>query len=473
MSLPKHYILLAIMLLFSILSFSQKSYLFELSPNELQGGTIINPAHLMKTGGDEFAIAPFSNLFFDIHLPYKFNDVFSLADNGANYLLDFKKVAQNTGPNKYFLSRSSFDWIHFSGKTEQAVWRFAIEEKFVGATGFHNNFIQMINHGNLKFLGQEYDLGLSVGEMHVRSINFSWSQAINEKINAGITAKFYSGRSWFTLQSAVFLYTQEKLEYIDMGMSGEGKTSIPILLSQITNNEDPNFKYMNYLFGFRNPGLGFDIGIDYKISDELNLSASINDLGFIYWNRNTTAFTADGEYRWNGIDISGPMNLETFKNLRQSNSLVSFRDTFLNNLIVPSDAPFYTNSPISFNIGANYIFDERISVASSLEAYFFSYYNKINFSVAGIFTPGKKFSILGGLAFSNYSLLNIPLGISYNGKYLNASIAAYNTIGLLLPQATKHFGGNINLSLVFNQIKKEKTYTTKEMPFYIKKKKAL
>jgi len=465
-----HIIIVFAGLLIGLKAFSQKIYINEMATNTIQAGNIINPAHLMKTSGSEFSIVPIANFHFDASMPYAFNDIFSLSDGGLKYMLDIDKIATNTGRNKYFLFRSSFDWIHFSGKKDNAIWRFAIEEKLTAASGFHNNFLHMINSGNMKFLGQEYTMGLSLGEIHLRSVNFSWSQAINEKIDAGITAKFYSGRSWFTLQSGVYLYTQEKLEYIDMGISGKGKSSVPVLLSQITGREGTNIQFFNYLFGIRNPGLGFDLGINYKANENIQLSASINDLGIIYWNRNTTSFTADGEYRWNGIDISGPLNLETFKNLRESNSLVAFRDTFLNGLIQPSNDSYITNSPISFNAGANIKINDRLSLATTIETYYFSNFNKFNLAFAGIFKPWNRFSLTSGLMFSNRAFLSIPISLAYNGKLINASVSTYNSIGLLLPQSSKYFGGHINLSFNLSRLKIPKTYTPEGLPFYNKKK---
>lgn len=441
-----------------------------MASNTVQAGNIINPAHLLKTSGSEFSIAPIANLHFDANMPYAFNDIFSISNGGLKYMIDIDKMATNTGRNKYFLFRSGFDWLHFSGRKNDAIWRFAIEEKLVAASGFHNNFINMINSGNMKFLGQEYAMGLSLGEVHLRSINFTWSQAINEKLDAGLTAKFYSGRSWFTLQSGVYLYTQEKLEYIDMGISGKGKSSVPVLLSQITGREGTNIQFLNYLFGIRNPGLGFDIGINYKVNENIQLSATINDLGFIYWNRNITSFTADGEYRWNGIDISGPLNLETFKNLRDNNSVVAFRDSFLNRLIVPSTDSYFTHSPISIVAGANFKYDDKLSFATTIETYYFSNFNKVNITFAGIFSPWKSFSLTSGLMFSNRAFLSIPISLAYNGKLINASISTYNSIGLLLPQSSKYFGGHINLGFNLSRLKIPKTYTPDGLPFYNKKK---
>jgi hypothetical protein len=455
-------------ILFAQKVFAQKIYINEMGPNTVQAGNIINPAHLLKTSGSEFSVVPLANFHFDVNMPYAFNDIFSLNKEGLNYMIDLKKMTANTGSNKYFLFRSGFDWIHFSGKKDDAVWRFAIEEKLTAASGFHNNFLHMIYGGNMKFLGQEYAMGLSLGEIHVRSINFTWSQPLNEKIDAGITAKFYSGRSLFTLQSGVYLHTQEKMEYIDMGISGKGKSSVPILLNQITGHDGNTIQFLNYLFGIRNPGLGFDLGINYKVNENIQLSASINDLGFIYWNRNTTTFTADGEYRWNGIDISEPINLGTVKYLRESNSLVAFRDSFLNGLFQPYNDSYFTNSPISFNAGGSFKIDNKLSFATTIETYYFSNFNKFNLTFASIFTPWKSFSLTSGLMFSNRAFLSIPISLAFNGKLINASISTYNTIGLLLPQSTKYFGGHINLSFNLSRLKIPKAQTHESIPFFNK-----
>ena len=52
-----------------------------------------------------------------------------------------------------------------------------------------------------------------------------------------------------------------------------------------------------------NIGLGFDFGLDWKVNDKFNISASILDLGKISWNKEVTNYKSKGDNTFEGVDI--------------------------------------------------------------------------------------------------------------------------------------------------------------------------
>ncbi len=54
----------------------------------------------------------------------------------------------------------------------------------------------------------------------------------------------------------------------------------------------------------RNFGLGFDFGYEYQINKYFNVSASINDIGFIKWKANTLQAQQNGEFKFTGLDAA-------------------------------------------------------------------------------------------------------------------------------------------------------------------------
>ena len=474
MKKTKQTIVIFLFLLFGINTQAQKSLFYDMQQTELQSGLVVNPAKLVKTGGDEFSFAPFGNVHFDLFLPYSANQMFTRSAKGAIQSLDLKKIAGNSGSKNKFLFHSSNDWLHFSGKKGNAVWRFAIEERLVGTAQFRNNFLYLLNSSNVKFLGKDFSLGLSLGELQLRSFNFTWAQPINEKLNVGITGKFYSGRSLFSALSNLYFYAEEKVEYIEMGINAEGKSSIPVKIDDLLNSDKSTFGLFNYVFGLRNPGFGVDIGATYQLNPNIELSANIADLGFIYWNRNTSSLTANGEYRWQGIDYSSKIDIEQLRNFRENNSLESFRDSFLNQLIVSSNKTYSTLSPLGFNAGINYQISEKIRLAAFLQNTAYLNHSIFNIGFASTFAMGKKFGAVTGINFSNHSSVSIPAGISLNGRYINAAIMLTNLVAVLAPSSTKNFGGSINFSFVLSKLKPktpeiEKSPTISppsELPFF-------
>jgi hypothetical protein len=435
-------ILIIFVLSINLETSGQKSYLYDLLPNELQSGTISNPASMLKTHGREISIFPFSNFHFDVYTPFSANEIF----NRSTHQSYFSDQANKDNRSHKLLGQGSFEWFYFSGKINDSYWRLSFQEQTVGGACFENNFLKLLNNGNTAFVGRELRMHVSAGWQHLRSLNFTWAMPLSEKLNAGINIKFYTGRSLFTARTDLSVYTHPTIEHIDLGFQGKGKTSVPITLGQITGSDQLGSSLMNYLFGIRNPGLGFDLGATYQISPKINLSASINDLGFVYWNRNTTSFITNESYRWKGIDISEPIDIEVFDNIKESLTMTSFRDSFLNGLIVPNNSPFFTAAPISVNGGASYNFDKRFSFLAFTQFYVFANYTKFNLGTLATFSFLNRVNMFAGLSASNYSGISLPAGITYNGRRLNATFTAHHLFSMLFPGTGRNYGGSISLS---------------------------
>lgn len=57
-----------------------------------------------------------------------------------------------------------------------------------------------------------------------------------------------------------------------------------------------------YLFG-ENLGLGIDLGFDWDINEQFNVSVAVNDLGFIKWKTNPIQAQHSGDFEFSGIDV--------------------------------------------------------------------------------------------------------------------------------------------------------------------------
>ncbi|MDT8400832.1 MAG: DUF5723 family protein [Bacteroidales bacterium] len=73
-------------------------------------------------------------------------------------------------------------------------------------------------------------------------------------------------------------------------------------IADIDFRED--FAFGDVVPSFRNTGLGLDLGAEYSLMENLKLSASIIDLGFIRWGKETYNYTASNEFTFEGIDIT-------------------------------------------------------------------------------------------------------------------------------------------------------------------------
>jgi len=120
-------------------------------------------------------------------------------------------------------------------------------------------------------------------------------------------------------------------------------------IEDILFREDPAFSEVGP--SFKNTGLGIDLGAEYSLMENLKLSASIIDLGFIRWGKEAYTFTASNDFTFDGIDIT-----EGIISDRDIGEIIEeFGDSLLNTFdFVESDEPYTTGLPAKVYLAAAY-----------------------------------------------------------------------------------------------------------------------
>lgn len=98
--------------------------------------------------------------------------------------------------------------------------------------------------------------------------------------------------------------------------------------------------------GIAGGGLAFDLGVAYRPIKDLEITASVNDLGFMLWKHNTSIETISAGLVYDGVDLSGD---EDFEDLgTQFAEMVEFQEV---------NKPKVTSLlKASLNVGAEYSF---------------------------------------------------------------------------------------------------------------------
>jgi hypothetical protein len=165
-----------------------------------------------------------------------------------------------------------------------------------------------------------------------RQISIGYSRKITDRLTAGVNVKplfgamavatkidkldLYTGADRWELNAKGNVYASYP---IDVKTDAEGKLEGGLKGIEARDLEDEDF--MDYGTGFHNPGIAIDLGAEYQINDRLAVSAALNNLGFISWNRDLNSMSFDGKYTFNGIyyDASSDGSIEDlFKALGDS-----------------------------------------------------------------------------------------------------------------------------------------------------------
>ena len=154
----------------------------------------------------------------------------------------------------------------------------------------------------------------SIDNLGIRTQNylelaFGHSHQINDRLKVGAKMKFLIGAA----------YADFNVEHMDVTMNGDqwairanAELSAALGKSQFSYDDDndpattdPNRGGKvdgidDYQFSLPGFGLAFDLGATYKVLDNLTVSASVTDLGFISW-RDVNKASSRGEYMFDGF----------------------------------------------------------------------------------------------------------------------------------------------------------------------------
>lgn len=171
--------------------------------------------------------------------------------------------------------------------------------------------------GNAGQLGRRFNLGhlKTRGEI-LNVFHFGVNHQVDEKLTIGARAKIYSGMLNFssTNNSGYFVTTEGQNNLLantisaDVAFRTSGLNEIIDILDDDLTDNGPAFKKLATKRGFLGGslGLGVDLGFSYNLQEQLVLTGSLLDLGFIYQTADIRNFTLKGDATVEGVQIILP-----------------------------------------------------------------------------------------------------------------------------------------------------------------------
>jgi hypothetical protein len=193
-------------------------------------------------------------------------------------------------------------------------------------------------HGNGdEFLGKEAvldDIGLDASFFY--EIAFGYTRNINDRFFIGVRPKILVGLANIqTEKSDISVYT-DSASYdwhfnssININTSSDFKG--PLSLDSTALEFDYKFtsvdRIFNYIFNFKNVGLGLDFGVKYFPWSKLGISLDITDIGYIRWTRKVRNFyNNDVYFKMEGFSVDSFLN--TFEDDSYSAVTDSIKELF-------------------------------------------------------------------------------------------------------------------------------------------------
>jgi hypothetical protein len=296
------------------------------------------------------------------------------------------------------------------------------------------------------------ELGFRAQAFHELSVGYG--RDITDKLSIGVRAKFLSGVVSVEAEdigAAMLISTDSiNLQTKAFNINTAG-------LGLIFDDEDI-FKAAT---AFSNPGFALDIGANYWITDKLQVSLSLNDMGAINWEDDTKQYQIDEvNYTFfDGVDLMSILTSET--------SLPSFEletDSLLNLYSPDTVTGFVYKTMLSpkFYAAGSYHLGKHHTFGAMLYADVFKGSFKPAFGLSYNLQLGHVWSIGVNGSYRNKSFANLGLGTTLTLGAFQIYAVSDNLTSIIHTSEARFADFRFGMNLVFGKLKKNKTLKQKE-----------
>ena len=351
------------------------------------------PQNLMLNPGAEtnfkshYGIPVFSNFQLTIgNTGFQMGDLFS--NDSRSFNEKFEKVLDQLSPDDYINLNTKVDVLSFGYRHDNKTYiSVGFYEELDLITYLPKDITELVYYGNEPFLNRPFSISELVMKVDMLGVlHAGMSRKVDEKLTIGGRLKIYSSSlnietnnnsGTITATTNNTNIIRQTLDNLDAEIRTSGITD-----SNGDANESFNDVFSNTLLG-GNLGLGFDVGLTYHFSPQLEFTGSIIDVGFIKYSKNIRNYTAKGNYILDGINFE-------YNSDDPSDYWEQLEEDFNANVPTGETENTYTSwRPMKINAALKYSFGEKRSKFCYTKTHKQYYYNSIGFQIHTIMRPLK------------------------------------------------------------------------------------
>lgn len=364
------------------------------------------------------------------------------ADNGVDFNAKLRNVVFSTSRNDKVAMNEQLEI--FSGGFKLGDWQnssyisFGIYQELDVLTYIPTDYAILALDGNKDYIGKVFDLGDLNARGELLSVfHLGYHKKVNEKLILGARGKIYSSifNVSSTKNSGYFYTIQGANSIYDQVISANGLVNTSGFTNYIDNysgNAKSDIMKKTLLGG--NLGLGLDLGLTYYPKENLQITASLIDIGFISHTKEIENYRWKGYYNYVGLTPDFVLG--------SSNDIL---DEFNN--AIPLDTlhtKYTTRRPLKFNSSIQYSFgDGRSSDCNCTGDNEIKYTNSVGAQLFAMSTPRTPLMALTAYyrrqifdslemkatyTVDSFSSKNIGLGLSTTIGKVNFYLLADNLL---------------------------------------------
>jgi hypothetical protein len=363
----------------------------------------------------------------------------------SSYRIDADFVANKLAPRNFLATEVHTTLLALGLRHNEYYFTFSINEKDNALVFYQRDLVSLILYGNTQFEGESVSLqSTGVFFNHYREYALGISKQIDDAKTFGVKAKLLFGKlNAETRKMDVSLFTEENTFDLFFNADTRVNTSGPYSMDSDSTGdyriiERYNAPLMDYILNRNNPGFALDFGFIYRYSENLVLSGSLLDLGFIRYASNLSNYTLTGEYQYDGPLNDSVLSVNYFHDL--FNTLNGNMEHEL------TAEPYYHFLTPRILLGTSLEISPKININAL-------WYNRIHqmkyqtgFILSALARPTKNLETSLSWSYMNRSALNLGVGIAWGRSPVQFYMVTDNILAPLFPMSTK----NLNLRFGLN-----------------------
>lgn len=420
----------------------------------------LNPARPGAEKGTYFSMPLLSGVDFSFNTNnWSYNDLIHKGSGvmADSLVWDFKNFYSSLGSHNFLNQSATVTMLDFGWKRQNDFVGFSWSEHEFADIYFTRELANILINGNQQYLGNTFHSGYFGGSaQHYRQFAITYARELPSGISVGLTGKLLFGLSAMKTSGLNAVAGMPVSgDQIDLGAAGKAYISAPVNVEFLNNDKyrviaRNYFNLGNYLNNFGNPGFALDFGVSGKVNKKLEISASLIDLGFIYWHQDITTFTEEGHYLFRGVFLDDPKN-KPFPTTNNLNGLYNALRDSIRNAFTPTKGTtsFTSVMPVKIYLAGEYEVDQDVKLGGLARIRIFNnmIHTSLTASVNAALSEKLNLSASYSLMESTYENLGVAATYRFGGVQLY--FASDNVLSFNRPSGASNLNLRFGINFLF------------------------
>jgi len=410
--------------------------------------SIYNPAFLSSQKIFSFSIFPLGGNSIGYNNQQVIRQLPLKIISGVSTDQDFKDLLKSLEIHPSIHQNIDITLLNVTYPSKFGVFNFRIREIENFSATFKGNISDFIFLEGIQSAVTNQVQNIPAQGVHYREYSLGYSKVTrNNRFAAGLRAKLYFGKAAFFSEISGNIISTQSGEYA-LTTQGLARLSFPISTTNgngTIKDISSGFNRSNtirYLMNAGNPGIGVDLGINYRINHNLTFSMSVIDLGKINWNSNlnSRSFKSKAE--------GYVFPKDSYVTSNDKGNLIITKtgnDSYLESVskvpeLLADSSAFSKPMPVSIFTGMKYQINPSLKISLVDRYVILKNMNYNSISMIANMVINTDLSVSSGYSIIGNSYKNIPFAVLLKRDFGQVYIGTDNLVAFILPSVSDFAG---------------------------------